>query len=225
MDKMVSKGLFLKTAVITTVIFAVGIWVGLWLGEEKVSSLETTISSLHEDIDDAELQFLMIDVLEKEAACNYMIQTANDLGEEAGALAFEVERYENAQKIDDSSFVGLKKRYTNTLIRNWLTLEKIKKTCDGKYSTILYFYSNKECDLCEDQGIILSFLKEKLDHDLLIFALDTDIGVAAVDALKESYEITAYPSLVINGEVYTEFKTKEELTGTLCDFNDDLKIC
>ena len=154
-----------------------------------------------------------------------MIQTASKLGEEAGGMAYDVETYENSQKLDSSSFYELKKKYTNTLIRNWLTIEKIKKTCDGQYTTILYFYSNKDCEFCEEQGIVLSYFKEKLEDDIMILAFDTDLGVDAVSALKESFEITAYPGVVINGEKYQEFKDKAEITEILCDFNDDLKIC
>ena len=225
MDKMVNLNIFVKTAIITTLIFGVGVWTGLWLGDEKITSLESTMNSLQDDINNAELQFLMFDALEKNASCNYMIQTANSLGEESGKLASEVEKYENTQKIDDAAFYILKRKYTNTLIRDWLTLEKIKRTCNGSYSTILYFYSNKQCDKCEDQGIILTYLKEKLDNELLVFALDADIGVAAVDALRDSFGITAYPSTVINGKVHNSFIDKEDATKELCEFNSDFAIC
>lgn len=216
---------FIKTAVITTLIFAVGVWIGLWMGEERVSSLELTIDDLQENINNAELQFLLLDVLEKNASCTYMIQTASNLGHESSLLARDVEKYENSQKIDEDSFYLLKQKYTNSLIRNWLTLEKIKETCDGNYSIVLYFYSNEQCDLCEEQGIVLSYMKERLGQDLFVFALDTDIGVDVVGVLKDSYGITNYPATVVNNHVYKEYLDKDGLTKELCDFNENLEIC
>jgi hypothetical protein len=222
---MVMSNIFVRTAIITTIIFAVGVWIGLWLGETKVNSLETTINNLGEDINNAELQFLLFDVLEKNASCNYMIQTANQLGVESGKMAADVERYENTQKIDDASFHDLKQKYTNTLIRNWVTLEKIKKTCDGKYTTILYFYSNTNCNRCEEQGMVLSYFKEKLNQNVLIFALDSGLGVEAVNVLHDSYGIKQYPAMVINGDIYQEFKDKADMTRILCNFNSNLSVC
>lgn len=219
------KDIFIKTAIITTIIFAIGIWLGLWMGESKISSLEGTILELEQEINNAELQYMMIETLEKDVSCNYLIQTAGKLGKESGEMAEEVNRYENTQKIEDKPFYELKRKYTNTLIRNWLTIEKIKKTCHGNYSIILYFYSNKECDQCQEQGIVLTYLKDKLEQDLLVFALDTDLNVTAVDSLIDAYKIKEYPSIVINGDVEEGFQSKQEIIEELCDFNSNLNIC
>jgi len=219
------NNVFLRAAVLTTIIFVLGVWFGLWVGDEKVSQLQNTISGLQENINEAELQFLFLDITESNISCNYLISTANRLGEETTSMASEVDKYENAQKVDDAAFKALKKTYTITLVRDWLTLEKIKQSCNGSYTIVLYFYSNKQCDKCQDQGIVLSYLKEKLDNEVLIFALDGDIDLDIIKALRESYVIYEYPAIVVNGKTYQGYQDLANLTEIMCGFNQDLEIC
>lgn len=217
--------IFIKTGIVATIIFALGIFFGLWMGNERVSDLETVISELQADIDNAELQFTLADVLGPEVSCNYLRLTANELGKESVELAKDLERHENAQKITEGSFKRLKRQYTSVIISNWITLEKIKKTCDVDYNTLLFFYSNKACNACEDQGIVLSYLKDRLGGNLLVFALDSDLEMNTVNALAESYEITEYPAVVFNQEINYGFQDLETLTEMLCDTNNELSIC
>ncbi|MDD5182295.1 MAG: hypothetical protein PHC66_03935 [Candidatus Nanoarchaeia archaeon] len=219
------KSVYIKTAVIALVIFIAGIMMGLWLGQAKVNVLELTTSDLKDSVDNAEFQFALMDILKPEIACNYLISTADELGKTSDELASEVERYESAQKIAESDFVSLKRDYTSTLIRDWVAVEKIKKACEGDYVTILYFYSNENCEDCKDQGIILTYIKDKLDGNVMIFPLDTDLDVSTVNALEESFGVQTYPSLVIENSLYSGYQSLEEVTSALCAYNNNLEIC
>jgi thiol-disulfide isomerase/thioredoxin len=221
----ITDNVYLRAAVLTTVVFTVGVIIGLWLGQEKVSSLETGLTNLKGSIANTELQFLLLDTLKGNMSCNYLLTQADSLANESGVLAVEVDRYENAQKIDDASFVQLKTSYITVLINDWLTLEKIKRTCGGTYATVLYFYSNKKCDKCLDQGIVLSYLKEKLGNDIMTFALDGDLGMSVVNSLKAAYGITEYPTLVINGDVYNGYTDLNKTTRSLCSYNSNFSVC
>lgn len=217
--------IFIKVGIITTIVFISGILFGLVVGGERVSELEKTIINLNNNINNAELQFLFFDVMGKNASCQYLIKEAGNLGDEAEQLGREVELFENSRKIDEKSFHQLKMRYTSVLIRDWLMLEKIKKTCEGNYITLLYFYSNKQCDKCQEQGIILSYLKEKLKDRFLVFAIDSDLELQIVKMLKDAYSVQEYPTLVINGEVYPGFMDIQEIKNITCNYNKDLEIC
>ena len=146
------KGIYIRTFVITTIVFIAGLAAGLWLGETKVTDLEATVTGLQKEIEDTELQFLLFDTLNEDVPCSYLNTEAAFLGNEADALGREVEKYEATQKLDDASFYEMKKKYTNTIIKDWLMIEKIKDTCEGNYSVVLFFYSNNECPDCEKQG-------------------------------------------------------------------------
>jgi hypothetical protein len=225
MVKNIMKGLFIKTAIITLLIFGAGIMFGLWISQEKVGELEQTTTSLKSSIENAELQFALLDILEPEIACNYLATSAKELGKKAASLAKDVERFESSQRIDESDFIELKKEYTSTLIKDWVVLEKIKDTCNSTYITVLYFYSNENCDKCLDQGIVLTHIKDQLEQDIMIFALDSDLGLLTVDALRDSYGIEKYPALIIENVLYPGYLSLEELTSVLCSHNKELEIC
>jgi len=217
--------IFIKTTIVTTAIFVVGIIVGLWLGQEKVSAFESELTSLRGSIENTELQFLFLDVLGSNVSCTYLLKQANNLGAESENLAKQIENYETSEKIDEAAFKQLKSSYTTLLIKDWLTMEKIKTTCNATYATVLYFYSNNNCGRCSEQAIVLSYLKQKLGENIMTFAIDGDIGLNVVSALKEAYSIDIFPTLIINGVVHKGYVDLNQTKEILCDYNNNLTIC
>ena len=217
--------IFIRTALITLVVFFAGIGLGLMIGGEKVSSLERTVAELNSDISDIELHFLFMDVMSENVPCNYFLNEAERLGSITDEMGREVERYEQSDRLRDKDFVELKQRYTSMLMRNWLTLEKIKLSCDSEYITILYFYDRNNCDRCEEQGLILSNLKDKLGRDVMVFAIDAGINMRMVEGLKESYDIETYPTLIVNGNKYTGYHNQQETRELVCSYNHALSVC
>lgn len=217
--------IFIKTAIMALVIFIAGLAFGLVIGEEKISSLESEVISLNSDLNDIELQFLLMDVMGENLPCDYFLSEAERLGSATDSMGREVERYEQSDRLSNKDFVLMKQKYTSMLIRNWLTLEKIKSACDCSYVTVLYFYDLGNCDGCINQGLMLSYLKDKLDGDIMVFAIDAGIGLRTTTGLIESYGVDEYPTLVINGEKYEGFYDLEQLTGLLCEKNSNLSIC
>ena len=217
--------IFIRTALITLVVFVAGIGLGLFIGGEKVSSLEQTVSDLNQDINDIELQFLLMDVMSENVPCNYFISEAERLGEITDVMGREVERYEQSDRLRDKDFIALKQKYTSMLIRNWLTLEKIKDVCNSEYVTVLYFYDRSDCDRCEEQGLILSYLKDKLSADIMVFAVDAGIGLRTVEGLREAYGVESYPTLVVNGEKHVGYYNQDEIKALVCSYNSALSIC
>lgn len=209
----------------TLVIFILGIIFGIWLGQDRVSELEQTTNELRLSIETAELQFSLLDVLSPEITCNYLSTATDELGKKSDELASEVDRYESSQKITEKEFLNLKQEYTVTLIRDWIAVEKIKEICNGNYSTILYFYSNDNCGRCKDQGIVLTYIKDTFDGDVMIFSLDTGLDMAIVNTLRDSFHVTGYPSVVINNKKYSEFMSADEITDILCKENPTSALC
>ena len=121
----------------------------------------------------------------------------------------------------EKSYTELKREYIISQMRYWLLNKKIKESCPAKHVSVLYFYSNEECDDCGPQGTILSYLKEKLKDRLLIFSLDADfVDEPMINILKETYNITETPSIVIEEEVFNNLVNKEDITKKICSYYD-----
>jgi hypothetical protein len=201
--------------IISSLIFVVGIMTGWFLSKEKIGVLESTISDLTDTIENVEMQLLFLDTAGPKISCDYMISEANRLGEEAGKLGDKVGAYEENRKIEDVSYKETKSNYMSVLIRDWLVLERIKKTCNGSYTTVLFFYK-EDCEECEDQGAILSHYKEKLKNNLMIFALDHTLNHTTITAFEKAFNIAEFPSIVVNMENKGGFKSDDEVKDILC---------
>lgn len=204
---------------ISSFIFIIGIIIGWYLSKEKIDVLEDTILDLTSTVENVELQLSFLDIVGPKISCEYLTSEANRLGEEAGDLGDKVSAYESNRKIEDSSYIETKSRYMSVLIRDWLVLERIKKTCSSNYTTMLFFYE-EECPECEDQGTVLSHYKEILNNDVMIFALDHTLNHTAITAFEKAFNINEFPSIVVNMETYSGFMNLEETKDILCGWGN-----
>lgn len=224
MARKISKKLVFETGIITVIIFMAGLLLGIKLSTTSANYLEGLVSDLSTSIENVELQFLFLDTLSENASCNYFFTQANMLAEKSSELGSKLDKYEGAQTLEEKPVLALKQEYTLILIRNWLTLEKIKQKCNGMYSTVLYFYK-KDCVQCLDQGTVLTFLKSKAPSDIMVFAIDGGLQMPIIKAIELSYSITEYPSLVINGETLAGFSPLDYLKAKFCSINPNSTLC
>lgn len=213
----------LTALIISSLLFIVGILTGWFLSKEKIGILETTISELTSTIQNVELQLMFLDAAGQKISCEYLISEANRLAEEAGQLGDKVSAYEENRKMEDVSYKETKSSYMSVLIRDWLLLERIKKTCNGTYTTVLFFYQ-EDCPACEDQGTILSHYKEILKNGLMVFALDHTLNHTTINSFEKAFNVAEFPSIVVNMENMGGFKTNNETKEILCS-QGNYSIC
>ncbi len=96
-------------------------------------------------------------------------------------------------------------------------MKKISERCKVKSAFILYFYTTAEnCSLCQDQGIVLSSLRDKYP-ELRVYSFDYSTDLSAVKAMLQIYKIkdTVLPALVIDDEVLTGLHKIDELDSRI----------
>jgi hypothetical protein len=202
---------------LTILVFLSGIAVGALMNQEQVSSLQSEIDVLKTGAESADLQTLLMEAVGGERACPVLLGQIDVLGAKLDELAGKLTEYENSRKFGES-FKSLKEQYTNLLVRDWLFVRKTQNACnDFSVKTVLYFYTNKDCPDCTNQGVVLDVEKRKMGQDLLIFPVDTDLGVPIVNALIGTYNITSYPSVVIGDGATGGFVPKDALEEALQD--------
>ena len=115
------------------------------------------------------------------------------------------------------SYIEIKRDYVLAQIRYWLLNKRITESCTMDNVAILYFYSNRDCPECSAQGIILSYLKEKLKDKLLVFSIDSDFEAEPMVAvLRGAYNITKVPSLVLEKRKISGLVSLENLSLDVC---------
>lgn len=217
--------IYIITGIISSLIFIVGLLLGTSVGSAKVGYLENELTILKDSLENVELEFFFLDLMEDNITCNYLLTQANYLGSSAGELAQRLTNLENDKGVNEKDYLNLKTRYTWVLLKDWLYLERVKQICDADYNVLLYFYSNKEgvCRSCIDQGFILSYYKEILDDKLMIFALDTEVNISMMQVLNMTYDLKELPAIILNNKKYEGFQSSEMIKNALIETDPSLQ--
>ncbi len=214
-ERPLSWEYMLAAGIITATLMAGIFFMGQQLSDRKVSALETQVEEFTQEQQEHDLtRRLALNLPENNCrALNIAVrQTITDVKD----LQDEVARYENSQKIENRDFTLLKKRYMNALLEYWLTAQKIRDRCGSDIVNVLYLYHDEDvCPRCEDQGVVLTDYRQQYSDSLLVFPLDASLNMSAINLLGDAYSIDQYPALIVDGDAYQGFKTRQELDDIL----------
>ncbi len=195
--RQISKSLIVLTIFISLLIFCSGVVIGTFIDQSSINSINDTLTSLS-DRTNSNLAILL---LEKSPMYCPLYQ------EELFAVESEVERvgytisYLSTEKNNIDS--SLKRRYMNLQLNSYLLSKNVKELCAENYTTILYFYSDSTKYLeSREQGTNLLKLKGEDSIWVKIYSFDADIDSASTQILAKQFNVTQYPSLVINGQTH-----------------------
>ena len=219
MEKMKATKYYVNAAVISSVVFLIGVLVGLQLNLLRSNRITEDIKDVRRGIENLELEFLFFNTIAKDGKCEFFSEEIEQLAVEADKLGRQLMMFEEDKMIDLPQYKDLKKDYTLVLLRYWLFSERVKTDCKRNLTTILYFYS-KDCGIkCDNQGFILDYIKQKYKDRVLIFAIDRDIDLPIVKLVRRSFNVTSTPSLIINGKTYNKFMDRSSLEEIVCSFS------
>ena len=212
----INYGKYFMAFVFSFLIFVIGIMLGSYLSTERVDYLRDIANKQKLDYESLELQSLYLSTAElRNESCIVLSRILEQSLKTVADAQIKVESY--IRQISDSRYNDIKREYSIAQIRYWLLDKKIKDICEMDSVSILYFYSDANCDDCGAQGAILTYLKEKLKDRLLIFALDYDFASEPlIELFKIEHNIDSIPSLVIANKSYTGLMTKEKLLEEIC---------
>lgn len=193
---------------ITFVIFSTAIILSNYFSNKKINNLKEIEDKISTDIMSSETQYSLL----AESSCKDL--SGNILSQELNALAEKLTYTEENFGKNSSDLLRLKTYYTLLQIKDYLLMKKVSVKCGTKPVFILYFYSS-ECNQCEQQGYVLTYLREKYP-DLRIYSFDYNLNNPALRTMISLYKVeNTLPAIVINDKVYSGFMDKDKLTGFL----------
>ena len=202
--------------VLTIAIFSIGILLGVIVSTQRETAISKANAMQKLDYDSLQLQYLFLTASTLDKNCNAMLSALEHSTSQLESSREKLESY-----IDENDFWdydALKKDYMLAEIRYWLFAKKANEICKRNNAAVLYFYSNEEdsCRDCNAQGLILTYLKEIFGDKLLIFSIDGDYSEQMIGILRGNYNVTEYPTIVINEDVYVGLQDKEDLYNLIC---------
>jgi len=223
MEKRQIKGKYLIAGVLTLLIFLLGMLLGLVIEGKRVSFVQTKAEEQKLDFVSLQLQYQLISDLSKQGNCQAVSATFEQFLKELSSTEDRLVAYERDATVNRQDFRALKQEYIQAQVNYWMLAKKTKNICDRDLVTVLYFYSPSEfCEECDTQGFVLTYLKNIFKEKLLVFSFDSSFKEEQlIDFLINTYNITEYPSLVIEDTKVSGFHESESLMEHICPLYSD----
>lgn len=205
MSKKLDTHLFITIFLLSSLIFIAGIFLGSKITEQKTEVLTDSYERLTIDTLSLGVQNLLL----QEKLCQ--AEAIPSFTEELYQFSDRVAFLENNFGWDDPRVMAAKEKFSLLQIRHWLIMKKSSERCGDNRTFMLYFYSNRgDCDRCKQQGTVLTSLRRDRE-DTLVYYFDIHMDNPAMNTVKELYNVTAAPTLVINEETYKGFHDKNSV--------------
>lgn len=197
---------FLVTAILMTSIF----YLGSGLDNHKIDSLRDDVKQIEVEQRSHSLGLQLAESVEGQK-CEAMEKWIESSVPEIQDLRKKAAAYESSSKIDNSDYEIVKKRYMNLVIQNLIDVRQMEEKCGNEAVNIVYLYTKNSCDRCDDQGTVLTYYRREYEDRVIVHPLDTDLGMKSIEFMEDFYDITEYPALIIEGEVYEGYQNKEKV--------------
>lgn len=204
--------IFLEAFLVATFLFTFGILVGIFIENARVNTLEKDFANLEVDIMDARL---ISDLIGK-SGCELSMQENIKFADRVFFEANKLTKYENSNQITDAIKTEHKK-YDLLRIMILMNSINIKQKCKVAYHDVVYIYKYDNPLLSEraKQSVIsnlLSDIKNKLGDKVLLLSLAGDMNSPSVELLRNQYNITELPTILIDEKIkVTEINSAEDI--------------
>ena len=222
------KRRYILAGVLTLLIFSLGIMLGFLIDAERLQYYQNIKTDQRLDYNSLQLQYAYINQLGEERNCPALLRTFDESVKSLESARIRLETYNQDSTINKVDFEMLRREYIIAQLRYWLFAKQTKNLCGQDVVTILYFFSDQEtCPDCDEQAFVLTYLKKRLGDKLLNFALDEQyLDEPMIEILKESFVVSSFPSLVVEGEIVEGFTNVDDLLPLICEhFTEQVEDC
>lgn len=218
----IQKDVFWKALLFTLIIFVLGILLGYYLEISKISKVEEEQKLIEIEWADARLQNSYYQLMTPTSEfCEIAVDENLKFADKVYQEGLRLEKYEKTNRLNEE-MIYEKKRYALLKIEFWMNSIFLKEKCKTKYTNLVYLFKNEpnsfERPKQDVQSVILRDLKEKYGPDLMLIPFPMDLDLAVINMVKEVYNITSSPTILINEKIKLEdVKTIEEIEKAIKD--------
>ena len=218
--RALSKDKYLMAGAITLGIFLLGLFLGLTIEGKRVNYIESVSRKQNLDFSSLQLQYAFIDQMSQEKNCLAVQKTFEQNINNLESTRIRLENFDRDATLNKNELDILKNEYLLAQIRYWMLAERTRRLCGTDIVTILYFFSDdRECPDCDRQAFVLTYLKKRFKDKLLIFSFDSQFEAEPmIPLLKKTYNVTIYPTIVIEGNPKIKFQDKYSILKEICSY-------
>ena len=197
---------FWKAAILTIIIFLLGVLLGYYLEKGRIEKIEKEFIDTDIEWADAKLQSLYYQIMEKEE-CETAIDENIVFADKIYEQGVKLQRYEDANQLSEK-MVTEKKKYALLKTEFWINSILLKEKCNAEYKNIVYFFKNEPSMTEEEeqrvQSVVLKNVKDKYGRDVMLIPLPFGLEISTIEIMKKTYEISKAPSILIDEKIRLE---------------------
>lgn len=186
--------------IITVIVFVSGFSVGMVWDQFRTQKLQSNLDEISVYSTSLFLESQLLEDLNCPAFLPVIQGAVNDIGTSLD----EYTKYTEASVLGLDAQKTLYRKYLLSNIRYWRLSDIYKKQCSWNVTSVLYFFDKSCQQKCDSMSTRLDYLKRKYGETLLIFPIN--LQFAADDpvalTLMRLYNVTSFPSVIIDGETY-----------------------
>ncbi len=225
-ERKISKDKYLIAGVITFLIFMLGLTMGFIIEDHRYNLVEEI--NIEQDVkyQSLQLQYLYLTAFSTYDNCPVLAGTLKETVRDLSSSLSEVIAYEEERSSTGTRQQVVMRRYVLDNLRYWLLATESKKKCSLKIVPILYFYAT-ECPSCPNQGTILTYFKRLFGEQVLIFPINLDLRdeEPMVEILISQFNITKYPTIIVDNKKYEGVVQREQLQKIICNSLGEGEAC
>jgi hypothetical protein len=209
--------LYLKAAIITLIIFLIGLFVVQQMDLMRFNELNNKVDLEVIEVNETKLLFLFTQLFDEitPEMCSVLEKRIEKQSEKTYSLILELENSRKKSLLIDYDL--MEKKYFLNNAELFLYFKQAKQLCvNNKAIPILYFYPYySDCSDCFTQATILNKVRDECTARIFAFPIDLDIEI--ISLLKAKYNVTENPSIVINEQLFSGLQSEEKIKQLICN--------
>jgi len=212
MERKISTSLYALAFLLTVIVFSAGILVGKLVDQANQDVLSGEVDELTSRLESTQLLMLLDE--NSSSFCPVYRSQLLSINLEIENIGHKLTYLEEQKQSYD---IALKKSYFVLEAQSYFMSRKLNERCQENATLLIYFYSNENCTGCRKQGNDILEVRDSLPNkDLIrIYSFDGDLGSPVADALKVQYAVSKYPSIIVDGKLYSGIQDQEALENIL----------
>ncbi len=198
----------------TVLIFLVAILLNHALDYFRIDSI-VGVMNVHEiDSESFAVERFFIDVFGGEK-CDILSERIVKLKEEIRKVGEDLSSYSRFSFFRRKDFDYLKRKYFLLELKFFSLVKELNSECGKPYLPVLFFYEIGD-KASISQGFILQDVGKGFGDELVVLSLDKDYeDEPLIRLIKEYYNVTKAPTIIINNEKFEGLLYSNELKGIL----------
>ena len=212
MERKISTSLYALAFVVTVIVFSLGVLVGQLIDGANQQLISEEVVELGQKLESTQLLMLLDE--NSTAFCPVYKSQVNSINQDIENIGHKLTYLEEQKQAYD---VSLKKNYFILEAQSFFMSRKLNEKCGENSTLLIYFYSNKNCVSCKKQGNDILAARDSLSdsRSIKIYSFDGDLGSSLAEALMIQYNVSQYPSIIVNGKKYSGVQDQATLKTIL----------